>query len=206
MSGDYCDVIPPTRENAGLMFLLGDVSGKGVAASLLMTHLHATFRSLACMGLELSELLTIANRIFCESTPPTMYATLACGRVAPDGELEIASAGHLPGLLVSQSGVEQILATGFPLGLFPATQYTVHRVRLQHGDSLLLYTDGISEARDRSGNEFGIDGLSVAVSGLHGLSAEALVSACHETVDQFSCRQRPSDDQTLMAVTYEGVL
>jgi len=157
------------------------------------------------MGLELGELLTIANRIFCESTPPTMYATLACGRVAPDGELEIASAGHLPGLLVSQNGVEQIFATGFPLGLFPASQYTVHKVHFHSGDSLLLYTEGVSEVRDRSGNEVGIDGVSVAVSGLHGFSAEALVSVCHETVDQFSCGQRPSDDQTLMAISFKGV-
>jgi serine phosphatase RsbU (regulator of sigma subunit) len=96
VSGDYCDLISPSGEHPGLMFLLGDVSGKGVAASLLMSHLHAMFRSLAGAGLELDKLLEVANRIFCESTIAGQYATLICGRVRQGGEIEIASAGHYP--------------------------------------------------------------------------------------------------------------
>ncbi|MFY9529024.1 MAG: PP2C family protein-serine/threonine phosphatase [Candidatus Acidiferrales bacterium] len=200
VSGDYCDLIPPANEDGKLIFLLGDVSGKGVAASLLMTHLHATFRTLASIGLELDKLLEIANRLFCESTIAGQYATLVCGRACETGEIEIASAGHLPALLVSQKGVKHIGSTGLPLGLFPASRYTVHRIRLEPGDSLVLFTDGISEARDLSGNEYGIDGLSLAVGGRHGWPAEELVSACREDIERYSSGARQADDQTLMAI------
>ena len=150
VSGDYCDLIPPSREHGrptnedgGLVFLLGDASGKGVAASLLMTHLHATFRSLAGLDLELGTQLEIANRLFCESTIASQYATLICGRISEDGMVELGSAGHLPALLISKSGVKQIGATGFPLGIFPASRYAVHRFQLEPGDTLVLFTDGI---------------------------------------------------------------
>jgi phosphoserine phosphatase RsbU/P len=204
VSGDYCDVIPPVGQDGHLMFLLGDVSGKGVAASLLMTHLHATFRSLAGIDLDLDHLLEIANRIFCESTMASLYATLVCGRVGANGEIEIASAGHLPAFHVSRAGVKEIGATGLPLGLFPSSRYSVHHLRLEPGDTLLLYTDGISEARDTGGNEFGIDGLSLAVAGLHGFTAEELVTVCRESADRFSSGVRQADDQTLMAIHFEG--
>jgi sigma-B regulation protein RsbU (phosphoserine phosphatase) len=204
VSGDYCDVIPRITEDGGLIFLLGDVSGKGVAASLLMTHLHATFRSLASIGLDFDQLLEIANRIFCESTMAGLYAMLVCGRVGATGEIEIASAGHLPGLHVSKNGVQEIGATGLPLGLFGSSRYSVQRFRLEPGDTLLLYTDGISETRDAEGNEFGIDGLTLAAAGLHSFTAEELITVCRESVERFSSGARQLDDQTLMAIHFEG--
>jgi sigma-B regulation protein RsbU (phosphoserine phosphatase) len=204
VSGDYCDVIPSARKSAGLIFLIGDVSGKGVAASLLMTHLHATFRSLASVGLELDQLIAIANRLFCESTSASLYATLACGRISGPGELEIASAGHLPALHIARNGVKQIGATGLPLGLFPSSSYTINRLRLEPGDSLILYADGISEARDIAGNEFGIESIAQAAKELHGASADQLVSACRQEVDRFTFGGTQSDDQTLMAIHFEG--
>ena len=91
VSGDYCDLIPPPAENGELVFLLGDVAGKGVAASLLMTHLHAMFRSLAGVGLTLDKLLEVANSVFCQSTIAGQYATLICGRAGQRGEIEIGS-------------------------------------------------------------------------------------------------------------------
>ena len=157
VSGDYCDVIPSSTGDGKVIFLLGDVTGKGVAASLLMTHLHAMFRSLAGIGLELDKLVEMVNRLFCESTIAGQYATLVCGRIGSDGEVEIASAGHFPALLVSKTGVRRIEATGLPLGMFTTSSYAVRRARLEPDDSLLLYTDGISEARDPSGSEYGIE-------------------------------------------------
>ena len=200
VSGDYCDLILPANEDGKLIFLLGDVSGKGVAASLLMTHLNAMFRSLASIGLELDKLLEIANRLFCESTTAGQYATLVCGRASKTGEIEIGSAGHLPALLVSQNGVEQIDSTGLPLGMFSTSSYTVQRIRMEPGDSLLLFTDGISEARNLSGNEYGIGGLSLAAGGRHGSPSKELVSACLNDVERYSSGTRQADDQTLMAV------
>ncbi len=200
VSGDYCDVIPSATGDGKVIFLLGDVTGKGVAASLLMTHLHAMFRSLAGIGLELDKLLEMANRLFCESTIAGQYATLVCGRIGSDGEIEIASAGHFPALLIGKSGVRQIDATGLPLGMFTTSSYAVRRARLEPDDSLLLYTDGISEARDPSGNEYGISGLSIAAGEKHGLTPEALVAACMKDVERHSSGTRQEDDQTLMAI------
>jgi phosphoserine phosphatase RsbU/P len=227
VSGDYCDLIAPARkdgrltsedggpanEDSGLVFLLGDASGKGVAASLLMTHLHATFRSLAGLDLALGTQLEIANRLFCESTIASQYATLICGRISEDGIVELGSAGHLPALLVSKSGVKKIGATGFPLGIFPTSRYAVHRFQLEPGDTLVLFTDGISEARDVAGDEYGIDGVALTAGARHGWSSRELVSACREDVDWYSRGTRQADDQTILAihlaeasaVTFDGI-
>lgn len=204
VSGDYCDVIPPATGDGRLIFLLGDVAGKGVAASLLMTHLHAMFRSLASLGLELDNLLEMANRVFCESTIAGQYATLVCGRIGSDGEVEIASAGHFPALLVAKDGVRQIGATGLPLGMFSTSRYTVSRARLDLDDNLLLYTDGISEANSPSGQQFGIESLSLAAGERHGWAPAELVAACLKDVERHTSGTRQADDQTLMVIQRIG--
>jgi len=204
VSGDYCDIIPSASSDGKLIFLLGDVAGKGVAASLLMTHLHAMFRTLASIGLELDKLIEMANRVFCESTIAGQYATLICGRVGNNGEVEIASAGHFPALLVSKNGVKQFGATGLPLGMFATTPYTVHRAHLDLDDSLLLYTDGISEACGPSGNQYGIDGISLVAGERYGWTPQELIAACLSDVERHSAGARQADDQTLMAIQRTG--
>jgi phosphoserine phosphatase RsbU/P len=206
VSGDYCDVIAPPNGNGQLIFLVGDVAGKGVAASLLMTHLHAMFRSLAGIGLELDRLLEMANRVFCESTIAGQYATLICGRTTEAGGIEIASAGHLPALLVGRDSVKQIGSTGLPLGMFATSRYEVQRTRLDPRDSLVLYTDGISEATDPSGREYGIEGLSLAAGGRHGWPGSELVAASLDDVTRFSAGARQADDQTMMVIQRTGPL
>lgn len=200
VSGDYCDLISPADGKGKLTFLLGDVAGKGVAASLLMTHLHAMFRSLLATGVEIDKLLDLGNRIFCESTIAGQYATLICGRLGANGELEIASAGHLPGLHVAKSGVEQIGSSGLPLGMFSTTRYAAQRARLEPGDTLVLYTDGISEARSTTGVEYGVERLSIIAGEQHGIAPQQLLNACLADVRNFSSGTRQADDQTLMAI------
>lgn len=200
VSGDYCDLIPPTDEDGKLIFLLGDVAGKGVAASLLMTHLHAMFRSLSAMEIEVDKLLDLGNRIFCESTIAGQYATLICGRAGRSGEIEIASAGHLPALLVTKNGVEQHSSTGLPLGMFCNARYQVARLRLEPRDSLLLYTDGISEARNEVGTEYGVERLSMIASEQQASAPHELMGRCLKDVREFSSGSRQADDQTLMVI------
>jgi phosphoserine phosphatase RsbU/P len=200
VSGDYCDLILGAGDDGKMIFLLGDVTGKGVAASLLMTHLHAMFRALSGIGLDLDKLLEMANRMFCESTIAGQYATLVCGRAGRSGEIEIASAGHFPVLHASKGGVKLLEATGLPLGMFTTSSYTVRRVRLEPRDSLLLYTDGISEARNGSDEEYGIETLSRATSGRHGWEPKALVAACLADVEKHSSGRHQAGDQTVMAI------
>jgi sigma-B regulation protein RsbU (phosphoserine phosphatase) len=93
VSGDYCDLIP---SDGRLLFLLGDVSGKGVAASMLMAQLHALFRSLTGMSLPLGQIVTYVNRFFCECALAGQYATLVCGLAKPTGEVEIITPDTAP--------------------------------------------------------------------------------------------------------------
>jgi len=204
VSGDYCDLILPREREGSLLFLLGDVAGKGVAASLLMTHMHAMFRSLSNGGsgelLGLDKLLETANRVFCESTFAGQYATLVCGYAGRSGELEIASAGHLPALLVRREGVKQIGATGLPLGMFSSSRYAIQRARLEPGDSLLLFTDGISEAGDAAGKEYGVKRLSNVAGERHRWDPRELLAACLKDVNVHTSGARQADDQTLMVI------
>lgn len=200
VSGDYCDVIAPSNDGNRPIFLLGDVAGKGVAASLLMSHLHAMFRTLASVETGIDKLLEMGNRIFAESTMAGQYATLICGRVANASEIEIASAGHLPALIVRKNGVEELSSTGLPLGMFCNARYSVTRVPLDPGDSLLLFTDGISEASDAAGGEYGIERLSVVAGEQHGRTPRDFLAHCLGDVNAFSSGVRQRDDQTMMIV------
>jgi len=209
VSGDYCDLILPLESSGKLVFLLGDVAGKGLAAALLMTHLHAMFRSLANTGsessktnggLDLEKLLGTANRVFCESTFAGQYATLVCGLAGKSGEVEIASAGHLPAVMVTREGVKQIHATGLPLGMFSTSPYCVQRMRMEPGDSLLLYTDGISEARNPTGAEYGMKRLANVAGERHGWVPQELLAACMRDVTGHCAGTHQGDDQTLMVI------
>jgi phosphoserine phosphatase RsbU/P len=157
VSGDYCDVV--SGEDGSLYFMLGDVSGKGIAASMLMAHLHAMFRTLISIQLPLQQLVARASRVFCESTLPTHYATLVCGRGLGNGEIEICNAGHLPVLVMEGGDISRIDATGLPVGLFCNEEFTVSRLRLGKGSRILLYTDGVVETRNAGDEEFGVSGL-----------------------------------------------
>lgn len=157
VSGDYCDLV--TAEDGCLYFMLGDVSGKGVAASMLMAHLHAMFRALIGVGLPLAQIVERASRLFCESTLASQFATLVCGKAARQGSIELCNAGHNPPLLVRGADVRSIAATGLPLGIFCSEQFSVQSTQLNRGDFLVLFTDGLSEAQDSSVAEFGVQPL-----------------------------------------------
>ncbi|HLK32130.1 MAG TPA: SpoIIE family protein phosphatase, partial [Terriglobales bacterium] len=163
VSGDYCDLVDGGAR--GLYFMLGDVSGKGIAAAMLMANLHALFRALISGGLALGELVSQASRAFCETTLATHYATLVCGRALASGEVEICNAGHLPPLHIHAGKVTELPSTGLPLGMFCSQEFTLTRINLQAGDGLLLYTDGLTEAEDGSGEFYGPERLQRLVAG-----------------------------------------
>jgi phosphoserine phosphatase RsbU/P len=202
VSGDYCDLAPDG--DGSLFFMLGDVSGKGVAAAMLMTQLHAMFRSLKSVGLPLTQIVERASRLLCESSMPTQYATLICGKAGASGEVEICNAGHLPALWLNDGEVRTIDATGLPVGVFSEQQYSTQTVRLRPGDSLLLYTDGLSEARDHDGAEYGVERLATLMSATRASSPVAMISACLEDLKIFTGGARKADDLTIMAVRWAG--
>ena len=197
VSGDYCDLFE-TKE--GLLFLLGDVAGKGVAASMLMSHLHATFRSLAEAGLPLTQMVEHANRIFCESTLAGQYATLVAGRATPSGAVELVNAGHLPLLHLHDQGGAPKESTGVPLGMFCTTNFQLHQLSLAVGESLFLYTDGLTEARNRDGEEYGLARVQKLAARHGGAEPQALIARCLEDLNSFREGVKQTDDLTLLAV------
>jgi sigma-B regulation protein RsbU (phosphoserine phosphatase) len=200
VSGDYCDVV--AREDApdDAVFLLGDVSGKGVAAALLMSHMHAMFRSLIGVGMGLSDLVERANRVFASSTIATHYATLVCGRAGADGELEICNAGHCPPFLLRSGAAAPVDATGLPIGIFSNATFSSRRFRLGFGDSVVLYSDGLTEAHNAENAQYGVERFVRLLSSAAHLPPGNLIAECLKDVTDFRAQAPLRDDLTLMVV------
>jgi phosphoserine phosphatase RsbU/P len=198
VSGDYCDLIH--GEDQSLNFVLGDVSGKGVAASMLMAHLNAMFRTLISINIPLGQMMERASRVFCESTLPTQYATLVCGRADTNGGVEVCNAGHLPPLLIKGDSVTSIEASGLPIGVFCTESFSTSRVQMDKGDSLFIYTDGLSESLDGTGNEFGAERLRQLFKENKDLTPDSMISLCRRELHSFAEGRVPTDDFTVMAI------
>jgi len=198
VSGDYCDVID--AGTAGLYFMVGDVSGKGMAASMLMAHLHAMFRTLISVGLPLADMLRHASRVFSESTLPSQYATLVCGRAQPNGTVEICNAGHPPPLLIRDGVVTSLEDSDLPVGLFASEEFSVEELHLGPGDGIVIYSDGVSEAVDPSGAEYSAERLHRVVRRGGRLEPSALIAACRDDLSAFRAHARKTDDVTLFVL------
>ncbi len=198
VSGDYCDVV--NAGPSGLYFMIGDVSGKGFAASMLMAHLHAMFRSLISVELPLKRMLHHANRVFAESTLPNQYATLVCGRALPDGKIEICNAGHPCPLIVRNGDIRAVDSFDVPVGLFAGEEFSVAELQLDAGHAMVIYSDGVSEAADGSGTEYGTEGLKKVLARSAFGSPSDLVSACRDDLAEFCRDAELADDVTLFVL------
>jgi sigma-B regulation protein RsbU (phosphoserine phosphatase) len=201
VSGDYCDVIDAGE--AGLYFMVGDVSGKGVAASMLMAHLHAMFRTLISVGLPLKDMLQHASRVFATSTLPNQYATLVCGRALPNGKVELCNAGHPFPLLARNGSVLALETSDLPVGMFGSGEFSVTELHLDPGDGVVIYSDGVSEATDASGEEYGIHRLRELI-GKTKSDPVALLAACCEDLAAFRHNCHRADDVTLFVLGRNG--
>lgn len=204
VSGDHIDLIRPPRTGQALHFLFGDVSGKGVAASILMANLQALFRSLVSQELPLAEIVARANSLFFESTGANSFATLVAGRLNGGGLLEFCNAGHNPPLLVRDGSVSALAAGAVPLGLSANTRFEPERFRLEPHDLLFLYTDGLSETRNEAGEEYGSTRIEYALAGLRGLPARAVVDTILGGVHTFQNGTPRIDDVTAMAIRWRS--
>ncbi len=202
VGGDYCDLV--VTDDGDLYFMIGDVSGKGIAASFLMSRLHAIFRSLIGTGLTVSELVERANGVFADTTMRPYYATLVCGKASPSGDIEICNAGHLAPLHLHDGKVTSIPATCLPLGMFCRERYEAARIRVAKGDRLLLYTDGLSEARNSNDVEYGKDRLQLMLNQLHELPTQPLINHLLDDARKFTEGTPITDDLTIMAIEMVG--
>jgi len=204
VSGDYVDIIQ--NGDGSLYFVVGDVSGKGVAASMLMAKLHAVFRSLIPLGLGVDQLTERASRLFGESMLPGHFATLICGRASKDGSVSICNAGHPPALLSRSGKIEQISATGLPLGMgmFRHEKFAVENFHLEWGDTLLLYTDGIPDAVNGHDQEYGTARLIDVATSCRSFALQELVSSCLSDVSKHCNGNSRFDDISIMGIRRES--
>lgn len=199
VSGDYVDIIERGDE---FFFILGDVSGKGMAASLLMSNLHAIFHSLIPTGMPTDELMSRANHLLCESSLANQYATLVLGKANRAGEVELTNAGHLSPVLIKNGMIGELNHSGLPLGMFCSAEFEVNKVRLDAGDSLFLFTDGVTETTDPNGLEYGTTGLFDAIGGDDILMPSEMIRRSLGHIDTFRNGAARHDDLTILALAY----
>jgi sigma-B regulation protein RsbU (phosphoserine phosphatase) len=200
VSGDHCDVLLPRDGEAPAHFVLGDVSGKGVAAALLMSHLQAALRALAGMRLPLESMVERVNHLLCESTTASSYATAVIGRLGRAGSIELCNAAHCSPLLVRRDGTSAIPPTGLPLGMMNEASFGLHRFELEPGETLFVYTDGLSEARNGADEMLGESSVAEMVAALGQLDVDALLDGCLARAAALRGASPRTDDLTVMAV------
>jgi sigma-B regulation protein RsbU (phosphoserine phosphatase) len=200
VGGDYYDFLDAGDRTVG--FVLGDVSGKGVPAALLMANLQACFRSQEPRALlQPAHVLETVNRHFFDSTAAERFATLFFG-IYDDRTrvMRYVNCGHVPPLLLRASGAMETLdPTATPIGAFRHWSCTEGEVTLSAGDTLLIYSDGVTEAESPSGEDFGDERLLRCLRQTHGMPAKSLVHCIVESVTEFSHGSR-YDDVTVVAI------
>ena len=202
LGGDYYDYI--TLADGRLVFALGDVSGKGVAASLLMAKLSAEVRGGLIIEPTFADTIRRLNRTFCEPRWDNRFVTFFFGLLDPQThEIRFHNAGHIPPILVSSDGKAELLGEstiGLPLGVMEGTAYPENRITMQSGQRLVVLSDGITDAMNAQEKYFSLDGVLKFISGSMAGSVqefgEHLVSAVHS----FSGRTPQTDDQSLVIV------
>ena len=198
VGGDYYDYLNLGSERVGLV--IGDIAGKGIAAALLMANLQANMRSQCAIALEHPQrFLESVNRLFYDNMTDTSYATLFFAEYDDKrSRLRYANCGHLPALLVRRDGaVEKLDSTATVLGLFHEWECSVGERQLFPGDTLALYTDGVTEAFSDADEEYGEQRLIEILRRDRDLSAQSMVSAIVDEVRQFSSKAQ-HDDITLI--------
>jgi serine phosphatase RsbU (regulator of sigma subunit) len=200
IGGDYYDFIQ--RHDGKLMIALGDVSGKGTAAALLMSSLHAAIHGQVAARTSLDQTVLSINEYLVENTPANRFVTLFIAELdPPTSELRFINAGHNPPLVArANGGVEQLESGGLPLGLMPYAEYEVGTVRLDPGDVLVVYSDGVSEANNLAEEEFGMERLSQVICANVGGSAAAIRDKVESALSTFTGTAPANDDITLVIV------
>lgn len=200
IGGDYYDFIK--RDDGRLVIALGDVSGKGTAAALLMSSLHAAVHAQTGSHETLVDTISAVNRYLAENIPPNRFVTLFYAELDPDsGALSFLNAGHNPPLIVHAAGtVEQLASGGLPLGIKPDAEYREGRTQLQNGDVLVIYSDGVTEATSPAGEEFGATRLYEVVSRNVEASAAGIRDRIESALTKFSQGTQAADDITLVIV------
>src|SRR3954452_485702 len=205
VGGDFYDFFLIDDNRLG--FVVGDVSGKGVPASILMAVSRTLLRATAMTAESAGECLNYVNQVLVRQSDPAMFVTIFYGILHTDtGELEFSIGGHNPPFLFSAArGVEMMKAKGgMIVGMIEQARYTTERVQLEPGDGIFLYTDGVSEAEDIAENQLGEERMEQMLTEVKSQTVEEIIRETFRQIDTFSKGAPQHDDITAMALRYEG--
>ena len=200
IGGDYYDFI--AKPDGKMVVALGDVSGKGTAAALLMSSLHAAIHAQVAAKSTLDETVVSVNEYLAENTPSNRFVTLFAAELEPTtGKLSYINAGHNPPLVGKSDGsVVQLPSGGLPLGIMGGAQYDLGSLELNKGEVLVVYSDGVSEAVNPREEEFGIDRLSEVIRKNVSASAAGIRDRVESALSSFTETAPANDDITLVIV------
>jgi phosphoserine phosphatase RsbU/P len=202
IGGDFFDYLDFDGKAFG--FTLGDVAGKGPPAALLSALVQGMFAS-QVHGFEgPAAFTTVANQVLCRRGIESRFVTLMLGVVSMDGTLTYTNAGHNPPFVVGPSGVRRLEDGGPVIGLLEFAPYSQRTVTLVPGDTVVVFSDGVSEALDSAGEEFGDDRVLASVQAAAGTTAQALVAQVFAAVRDFTAGTAQGDDITAMVIRYLG--
>jgi serine phosphatase RsbU (regulator of sigma subunit) len=201
IGGDYYDFIQRKRDNR-LVVAVGDVSGKGTGAALLMSSLHAAVRAQSQARSTISEVMGEINQYIFENSPPNKFLTLFYAELDPEtGTLAYSNGGHNPPMMVRQNGdVERLDTGGLPIGMMQGVAYEQAIVTFEPGDVLVIYSDGITESVNERDEEFEEERLIEVVKNNAGRSASGIRDRIDEALSRFVGTTAPVDDMTLMII------
>jgi serine phosphatase RsbU (regulator of sigma subunit) len=203
ISGDYYDFV--VRPDGKVYFVIGDVSGKGITAGLMMAGLQASFRIFCKNDPPPAILVAELNTALKETLPQSKFVTLFAGRLdTGTGTIEYANAGHAPPLWIRKDGVEELGETDLVLGVVTRANFLGRKLRLDPGDALVLFTDGVSEAENGEGQELSPLQFSDRLRKLHGARAEEVTKALEDAVLQHVGDAPLADDVTLVVVSRDA--
>jgi len=203
VGGDYFDVFPLGEKRTA--FLIADVSGKGLGAALLTSMLQGVLSGMT-LGTDPARLFNHLNRFLCDHAEVGRYATMFFGILDEQGALEYINAGHPSPILIRHSGnADEAFTEGsFPVGLVPEAEYTTARVKLEPGDTLVLFSDGVTEAMDPNEDFFGMPRLVKLLTGHNETPLDELQKLVLEAVENFARGASQADDLTLLLVRYRA--
>ena len=198
VGGDFYDVVPLSSGRYAIV--LADVSGKGVPAALLVSTIHSLLRSLLDRAQDLDEVCRHLDRHLLEFSAASKYATLFLVDLDPaEGEIGYVNAGHNPALVLRADGGTQALSSGsFPVGLVGGGSYHPHRVTLHPGDVLCIYSDGLTEAENAEGEEYGFERLTADLVELRSAPLDEIRREVERRISRFTVGQPQGDDQTVV--------
>jgi serine phosphatase RsbU (regulator of sigma subunit) len=202
VGGDYFDVFP--LGDGRTAFLIADVSGKGLGAALLTTMLQGALSGLT-LGIDPARVLNHVNRFLCSHSEVGRYATMFFGILDEDGHMEFINAGHPSPFLIRRGAAEEAFTEGsYPVGLVPEAEYTSLCIKLEPGDTLVLFSDGVTEAMDPDDELFGVPRLKQVLNGQPECPLENIQKCVLEAVENFTRGAHQADDLTLLIVRYRA--